>query len=80
MDFFLPELRLAFELQGAGHYRTVLSDLGHRRGLDAEKRRLLEEKKIVLVEVPFWDNSEEALRQLIPAHLLASGNEPDKFA
>lgn len=73
LDVFLPQLALAFEYQGEGHYKPV-SVWGGEEGLkirqaqDAEKRIACTAKKITLIEVPYtWDRSEAELKKMIDA-------------
>lgn len=72
-DVFLPELALAFEYQGEGHYKPV-SIWGGEEGLkvvqalDEQKRRACGAKNLTLIEVPYWwDRSEAELKKMIEA-------------
>lgn len=60
LDFFLPELNLAFEYNGEHHYRSipVFGVLEQYRRRDAEKVARCEQNGIKLITVPYWwDNS-----------------------
>jgi hypothetical protein len=56
LDIFLPKERLAFEYQGEHHYQDIYS-LGsgwNQKERDEEKRKICKEKKITLIEIPYW--------------------------
>jgi hypothetical protein len=75
LDIFLPELDLAFEYQGEGHFFAV-ETWGGEKGLkkqkerDAEKRRACASRGITLIEIAYsWDGSKAKLEQMIEAKL-----------
>jgi hypothetical protein len=56
LDIFLPKERLAFEYQGEQHYHDIylLGSAWNQKERDEEKRILCREKKITLIEIPYW--------------------------
>jgi len=70
LDFYLPSLRMAVELQGRHHYYDVHSK-GQRdkfKERDAEKRQRCNMAGITLVTVPSsWKGDIESLAELITA-------------
>ena len=75
IDVYLPELEMAFEYQGEGHFMALKiwgGEIGlkKRQERDAEKRHACASKGITLVEVPYsWDGSKAEIIQLIEAKL-----------
>jgi hypothetical protein len=67
LDFYLPWLRIAFEVQGRQHERFVKNFHGTREGFDAqlrrdvEKRRLCEDFGVRLYSVASLEEFQEAL-------------------
>ena len=77
LDIYFPELRLAFEYQGAQHYEQlrVYGDSRKRMESDVDKAVLCKRHGITLIAVPFWWNRK---RPALLAALLAE--RPDLFA
>src|SRR5689334_12803883 len=62
LDAYIPTLRLAFEYQGEHHYHDIYS-LGNKwsqKERDNEKRLACEEKRITLIEIPYWWDREKS--------------------
>ena len=80
LDFFYPNLNLAFEYHGKQHYNKVMTFLHNVRSFDERKAQDINKvldcknKGITLVEIPYWwNNKEESLKSTI--HL----QRPDLF-
>eukprot|EP01114_Cavostelium_apophysatum_P003275 TRINITY_DN13075_c0_g1_i1.p1 TRINITY_DN13075_c0_g1~~TRINITY_DN13075_c0_g1_i1.p1 ORF type:complete len:257 (+),score=47.93 TRINITY_DN13075_c0_g1_i1:158-928(+) len=62
LDIFVPSWKLAIEYQGHQHYETdhrmFLSGRRSREEIDDEKRKLLKQGDITLLEIPFWEQLE----------------------
>eukprot|EP00026_Physarum_polycephalum_P001418 Phypoly_transcript_01419.p1 GENE.Phypoly_transcript_01419~~Phypoly_transcript_01419.p1 ORF type:complete len:980 (+),score=139.70 Phypoly_transcript_01419:131-3070(+) len=71
LDFWIPDLRLAFEFQDPHHYSTQwFTDVPLRKIQyhDIEKRKAVEERGDTLVTVPYWwDGEEQSLLATIHA-------------
>jgi len=77
LDFYLPELRVAFEVQGQQHYRftpkfhKTPNQFNSQVRRDAAKRRLCQEFKVELFEVASLDDFEflrDRLNSIIRSH------------
>lgn len=75
-DFFIPDLKLALEYQGAHHYRDVTKhgDFNQKDATDSAKAAFCRKNGLTLIAVPFWWNGQ--LSQLANTiHLI----RPDLF-
>ena len=58
LDIFIPSLKIAFEYQGAHHYKNILGnflgELHQFQQRDVEKRKACEQEGVTLIEVPYW--------------------------
>lgn len=57
LDFYVPDLELAFEYQGAQHYSATYQNtisLPAQKKKDEEKRQACKQHGITLVEIPYW--------------------------
>lgn len=59
-DFYLPQQNLVIEYQGEQHYHPVKNFGGEKGYLrtterDEHKRKLLQNKKMELLEIPYWE-------------------------
>ncbi len=55
LDIFIPTYSLAFEYQGAYHYRnSFLMSSAYAESRDAEKREACVTHGVSLIEIPYW--------------------------
>lgn len=76
LDVYIPELRLAFEYQGAQHYEQlpVYGELDDRVARDVDKAKMCQAQGVTLIAVPYWWNKK---RPALLAAILAE--RPDLF-
>eukprot|EP01114_Cavostelium_apophysatum_P003599 TRINITY_DN1359_c0_g1_i1.p1 TRINITY_DN1359_c0_g1~~TRINITY_DN1359_c0_g1_i1.p1 ORF type:complete len:535 (+),score=93.88 TRINITY_DN1359_c0_g1_i1:146-1750(+) len=67
LDIFLPDYDLAFEYQGAHHYKeTMFGDLEEYQKRDQAKREACEKIGLTLIAIPYWwDCATETLQATI---------------
>ena len=80
LDFYIKELNLAIEINGATHYTPIYGKprLERQQRNDALKRELCKQQGITLVEIPLdngkhydrFESEQQELRALLQAHLL----------
>lgn len=71
LDIYLPELKLAFEFQGAHHYEDHLAvgESRDRQARDQEKSAACLRAGITLIEIQQdWDGTEAQIRAAIRQH------------
>jgi len=74
LDGYCEELKLAFEYNGAQHYKTISywhhtpDSLQKQQARDLKKARLCEEKGIKLITIPYTENHrlEEFIQESLP--------------
>lgn len=70
LDFYLPSYNIAIEYQGAQHYKPVdafggLEQLERQKKNDQLKRDYCKEHNIQLIEIPYWENTENYLSKYL---------------
>jgi len=56
LDIYIPQLSLAFEYQGIGHFKNKFLFQRYRmvRIIDEHKKKLCKKHNLTLIEVPYW--------------------------
>lgn len=70
-DFYLPDVKVAIECDGAQHWRAKNNDwnslykLQETRDRDLHKNHICEKNNIVLIRVPFWQLNKDNVKIFI---------------
>lgn len=85
LDFYIEELKIAFEIQGQQHYSFIpffhktQEDFDKRKQYDIEKRDLCYGRKIKLIEIHTEVDIRISIKNIIEEHRLFKENENIEF-